>query len=432
MGFVPKVSYRTWKVACESTATVPAFLTCHDFRGLLVSQSHYRKPNGSWSGGGPFLVLNRSLIHRQGENAKSFRANGTTITASWAGAVGFPSFTVPDTSRLRVDQIMTDARGFGLEGYNRTKPGHSEADVWVGVKELLQDGIPSIPGTTLIGNFKRFPQDLKDLVGFFKSLGSEHLNDVFGWRPLVNDIRRLYNLTKTVDKRLQQLVAQNGQRVRRRTILRSDSDSVQESTAFGSAYANAYGGAGIVNSANPPGSNKTSWSRVTTSFDHVWYSACYKYWIPDPGSLMWQARAKAALFGALPTPGALYAAMPWSWLADWFTNIGNIAEALSPTAVDNLVQLYGYTMRHKGTKVTCNASVSYPGKDSVTTVIIGGKPTELGYRWKGTDGSSSSVYTDEYKTRVTGFNPFGPDKSADALSGYQVGVLAALGLTRLG
>jgi hypothetical protein len=89
-------------------------------------------------------------------------------------------------------------------------------------------------------------------------------------------------------------------------------------------------------------------------------------------------------------------------------------------------------MRHKGTKVTCISQVSYPGRNTLTTINIGGKPTLVGQKFDGCDKSVNSVYTDEYKIRTGGFNPFGPDKTADSLSGYQVSVLAALGLSRLG
>jgi len=342
--------------------------------------------------------------------------------------VGFPSFTVPDTAQSRINDIQTETMGYALSGYNKTRPGMSDADVLVSLKELLTDGLPSVP---LLHMFKGNPRGLvgglQDTVKDFKNLGSEYLNVIFGWKPFVNDLRKIYTLMKTVDQKVKKLAAQNGHTLRRRAILRNDMSSTTELNQSNSAYAYTYGGSGMPNTASP-GLCRSTWSRTTTTAVNVWYSACYKYWIPDTTSWMWQARAHATLFGALPTPGALYAAMPWSWMVDWFTSLGDVAEALSPSAVDNLVQLYGFTMRRTLLKVACTATVDYPRKDNVVTNPFG----SFGYKYDGGPPGTSSVFTDEVKSRALGFNPFGPDKTTDGLSPYQYSVLAALGLTRLG
>lgn len=424
--FVPKVQYRKWTVDV-SQGSQKILLPCHDFRGLLASESHYRKPNGSWSGGGPFYAIRRSLIHQQGEVSKVFRGNGVSQTCSSAGAVGTPSFAVPVISKSSIENAFAVAAGFALEGYNRTRPGMPEADLWVGLKELITDGFPSIPLNSFVhGSPKGLVHWLDSTIRGFRNLGSEYLNVVFGWRPFVNDLRKLYNLMWDIDRRVKQLAAQNGHLIRRRATLRSDVQTSFETQSYNYAYGSIYGGSGLPNSF---GGGRSFWTRVTTTTDNVWYSARYRYWIPDTTSWLWRARAAAVLFGGLPTPGALYAAMPWSWLADWFSSLGAIAQAISPSAVDNLVQLYGYTMRHQTTRVECTSYTSYPPAN--TEINLGGN-TWIGYRFSGADLSLHSVYTDESKIRTGGFHPFGPDKTADGFSAYQIGVLSSLGLTRLG
>jgi len=269
-------------------------------------------------------------------------------------------------------------------------------------------------------------KSLQDLFKYFRGLGSEYLNVVFGWRPFVNDLRKLYRAMKNIDNMVNKLVAQNGHTVRRRATLVNSHELVQEDASFNAAYAYAYGGSGLPNSF---AGAKSVWTRVTTTEEKVWYSSSWRYWIPNPHSWLWRARAKATLFGALPTPGALYAAMPWSWMADWFTNIGEIAKALSPSAVDNLVQRYGYTMRWTRKRVLCLQYTTYPGRNTLKDF---GGGTLLGQKWDGADLVTSSLYTEETKTRAGGFNPFGPDKAAGGLSPYQLSVLSALGLTRSG
>jgi hypothetical protein len=160
----------------------------------------------------------------------------------------------------------------------------------------------------------------------------------------------------------------------------------------------------------------------------IWYSAGYQYWIPDTTSWQWDAKAKLALFGLLPTPGALWDAMPWTWLGDWFTDVGEILDAISPTAVENLVQRYGYTMYHYQTMVEAKSHVSHAHFDN--EVFFPG----LGYfgaKYPAVNRDFSTTYVKEMKVRAGGFNPFGPSVSLDSLSAGQTAILAALGLSKL-
>jgi hypothetical protein len=266
------------------------------------------------------------------------------------------------------------------------------------------------------------PHHLEATIKGFQNLGSEYLNVIFGWKPFIKDLRALYKAMKDLDRQVNQLAAQNGQRIRRRAVLSDTNDTVGERVIYNAPLAQMYG------SVNPYAKGITDWSRATTNKERIWYSACYRYYIPQPLSWQWRAKAKAILLGGYPTPANLYAAMPWSWMVDWFTSIGSILKALGPVAVDNLVQLYGFTMRQTTKKVVCTVSTSYPSFDNVLINQFG----EFGYRYTGASLNTSSVYTDIVKTRSGGFNPFGPDKIAAGFSPYQLSVLSALGLTRLG
>lgn len=419
---MPRFDYRHWTVEYGTNGANQ--LLCQTFSGLLVSEGHYRKRNGSWSGGGPFMVVRRSLIHQQGEIRKSFRSNGVQTYASSAGVAGCPPFVMPATDKSAQTALMDAAVGYSLNGYNRTRPGTPKADLLVGLTEIVRDGFPTIPFNGLHEMpLTSIPAYLKGMVQRFKDLGHEYLNVQFGWRPFVNDLRKLVALCGSLDEQLRKLIAQNGKPIRRRTVLVDTNSIDMTATVFSSAYANVFGGNGTPSTFGA----KTYYTKSTVTWEKVWYNACYRYWIPNPMSGLWRLRAMAILSGALPTPATLLGAMPWSWLADWFSNIGGIAAMLSPSAVDNLVQLYGYTMRHTGTTVTCNATVMYPGRHNITHI----GSTELGQDYDGSDRTYKSTYVDEQKVRTAGFHPFGPDKTSDGLSPYQISILSALGLTRL-
>lgn len=366
------------------------------------------------------MCIHRSLTHRGGayEQHKSFRSAAGTSYSYACGSTGCPSLVLPAIDKATRQSWIDAALAHSSNGYNRTKPGSPQADTFVFAKELWTDGVPTIPmQRVLAGPIKDLPTRLKAAIKDFAYLGSEYLNVVFGWKPFVNDIRKLYKLTKNLDREIRKLIHKNGKRIRRRVTLVDTRTTTQTTQTFPFAYGNVYGGNGLPNSF---GGAKTYYSKVVTQFERVWYSACFKYWIPDVVSLAWNAKATAVLFGALPSPGALYDALPWSWLLQWFFDVGSVLHTFDPVAVQNLVQLYGYTMRHTGSSTVCTSHVSYPAQN--TSV----------YKWSGCDLSFSSIYRDEQKVRAGGWAPFGPGSDLSKLTAYQYSILAALGLSRFG
>lgn len=145
--------------------------------------------------------------------------------------------------------------------------------------------------------------------------------------------------------------------------------------------------------------------------------AKYQYYIPDTSSWQWDARARAVLFGALPTPSVVWEVLPWSWMVDWFTNVGDVMSNASVNAVDNLVALYSYIMEHKTTTVECTAVSQWESKYNQYWAYPGGSCTSVG---------KSTVET---KARCGG-SPFGMGITFSGLSAGQGAILAALGLSR--
>jgi hypothetical protein len=85
-------------------------------------------------------------------------------------------------------------------------------------------------------------------------------------------------------------------------------------------------------------------------------------------------------------------------------------------------------MMHKTTKVVCTSYVYHKGFNGEVFFPGAGY---FGARCPGVDRTFTSVYTKETKVRTGGFNPFGPDVGLEALTGGQLGILAALGLSKL-
>lgn len=104
----------------------------------------------------------------------------------------------------------------------------------------------------------------------------------------------------------------------------------------------------------------------------------------------------------------LYALTPWSWALDWVSNVGDIVTNMQQFSNDNLVLKYGYVMHNR--RVTTSARLSCVTKG-------------------GTAMHTSLISVNETKMRIQA-NPYGFGSEFSDLSPYQLGVIAALGLSR--
>jgi hypothetical protein len=246
----------------------------------------------------------------------------------------------------------------------------------------------------------------------YRHLGGEYLNAVFGWKPFVNDLIKMYFLYQTIDKRLAQLVRENGKAIRRKATVEDDVTGNQVVTNYSFPWAN------VIGAPANGGTGKTRYTVETRTTTRVWFSGSFRYYVPDIGSSQWTARAYAALFGALPTPELLWEVLPWSWLIDWFSNVGDVISNCSTNAVDNLTLRYSFIMKHVSTSTTCTSSV---WADASTL------PSD---NWRAAANTFTTTKLVETKVRVGGGNPFGLNVSLPSLSLYQLSILAALGISR--
>jgi len=235
---------------------------------------------------------------------------------------------VPPLSAAQLDALGSDA-------WARFKPGNPSVQSGQFIYELGR--LPSIDiliaaGREILG----MKQNLRRLV----NLGSRYLDYEFGWKPFVSDIRSLYEITKTLDERLAKLRRDNGKPVRRRGTLYSKEVILRDFEQGGVSPPMLFPGLTGEHYGSLTGAYKIYETMKTT----VTFSARFRYSIPDIGSLEWEQRAIKALYGANLTPSLLWEIMPWSWLIDWFSNVGSVLSNLSENAAENLVADYAYVM----------------------------------------------------------------------------------------
>lgn len=110
------------------------------------------------------------------------------------------------------------------------------------------------------------------------------------------------------------------------------------------------------------------------------------------------------------TPETLWNITPWTWLADWFANSGDVISNISAVGADNLVMRYGYLMQE--------ATRKYLTVHSGFTALETDVPSTF---------SGAAVYT--AKSRI-GASPYGFGLTMGDFTPRQVAILAAIGITR--
>jgi hypothetical protein len=405
------------------------------YEALLVSQGHPRRGK-AWAGGGPFYCVKRRVDHNG--NAYYPRwiewGGGSDLRLEGVGPYCFSHYpSHPESEFPSWAQKVEGLQALYPKGYEKIRPGNPKASLLQFLVELRD--LPRLPGRSFVPGplggrgftpspLKRYfrysglgPETLREKLRFFKNLGSEYLNVEFGWRPFVRDLVKLYELSQVIDKEIAKLRRENGKWLRRKATLVHELSGEPANPVvhpYNYFYVGGQPGESIFRSA------KTVLSIGSTIERRVWIVGSFRYWIPNVRSVQWEDRARLALSGSLPTPKLLWDVYPFSWLADWFLDVGTVVSNLSMNAVDNLVCRYSYIMEsiheHHIAEATCSHT--------------GGFATGW-QEWPEVNGAQfSTSYLKESKARFHHGNPFGLEIPEGSFTPKQLGILAALGLSQ--
>lgn len=301
-----------------------------------------------------------------------------------------------------------DFSSYGASAWKKYRPGRNTAEAGVFIGEIRD--LPRM----LYGTARHFKDAFWTLFGKrprgkMRTAADAWLNTQFGWLPFLHDLVSFHKTWKNADTLIKQVIRDNGQWIRRGGVVTQD----EESEVLVDLDA---GNNPAVLRLNPylesfffqPGSCGNF--RITRVTRHrSWFSARFRYHIPNVGSVQWKANAVRRLYGLTLDPTLVWELIPWSWLIDWFTNVGDIISNVSnPGLVQNLAAKYAYLMGTTQVELT----------QDVTARLVGGTRKMA---WH------ASL---ERKQRVEA-NPFGFGVSWEALSPRQWSILGALGLTRL-
>lgn len=290
----------------------------------------------------------------------------------------------------------------GTEGWARFRPLRPNMDLNQTIAELK--------------DFKRLTQLNRDsLRNFFKefkdpgkAVAKGHLSWQFGVKPLIDDIFSMSRAYDFTDKRIKFIRANNGKSHRRGGTLR-------EFTDVDRRVVNLIGGL-IEPSIVLSTYEDTIMPRteVFTSQRKAWFKGKFGFYLPVEDTPQWERKILRQQGLGLRTsfPALLrtiYQITPWSWLIDWAVSTGDILSNAVAIHEDGVYADYAYVMAHE--KYTLDSYVT-PTVKSVGVLPLHTRRVV------------------EYKTRREA-TPFGFGLvMPDELSAWQLGILAALGVSR--
>ncbi len=264
--------------------------------------------------------------------------------------------------------------------------------VWDGATAIaeLVGGVPSLPGKG--GTFS-----------------GEYLNAQFAVLPTVSDLESLANAAQKSEEILAQLERDSGKLIRRSYAF--EPESMGPRTVWYDKWNSLpvmLGGVIPTAFETPAYGHSTCYSEFSRDFR---FSGAFTYHLPPKGTWRRKIAELDALYGVVPGVDTAWNALPFSWLADWHGNMGDVLQNMSNFASDGLVMQYGY--------ITC--------VDRKSTTYEWDYPVYLA---PGVSSSVSGKVTLE-QTEMTRYaaNPFGFGVSVPDYTLRQASILAALGFS---
>lgn len=307
-----------------------------------------------------------------------------------------PRPSVGFSSASKLDQL-------GATAISRCAPSSPTVNLAASLAEALRDGLPSFSSDAFTKG-----------VSKAKAAGDDFLNVEFGWLPLVGDLSKVINSMSLANDLVRQYERDAGLVVRRQyhfppvrsttsqnlsgqwwLISPDDSDFYQE-VAFNSTV-----------------------NRVRVTETRQWFSGAFTYYLPwdyeSPKSMRTLTSKLQHMLTFSLTPQSVWDLSPWTWVADWFSNAGEVIDNLDRIGSGSLVVRYGYMM--ETTIIT----------DTYTRIDphVFGK----GLRDISVDGSVTLKQVTKLRRRA---NPFGFGVTWGGLSPLQLSIAAALGISRGG
>lgn len=338
--------------------------------------------------------------------------NTSTHVNDWGNCRIIPS--VWNTDGEDISYGWGDVSSYGATAWNRFKPGRSSADLGVFLGEFRE--VPRMLKGTAARFYDLFRMRFgKRPRGKLKKFAEDWLNVQFGWKPFLKDLVAFYETTTKLDKIVRFIRNNQGKAIKRTGIVKAENvDEVLADyqlnyniPAQRSSGEIVFGGFQPVYIFCDSATNMGSVRTVRLTETKVWFEGQFKFWTRDLPESGVDLKLLSKIFGLKLDPILVWNLIPWSWLVDWYSNVGDVISNLcSPGYADNLVATYAYLMGSKESRVRRYITyTSSPALKIERDVVI------------------------SRKTRRKA-SPFGFSLDSESFSARQWSILAALGITK--
>jgi len=270
---------------------------------------------------------------------------------------------------------------------------------------LARPAQPSFSVLNFIAELRELPRLLYFRLKDISSIGDWYLASKFGWEALFRDIQGMYKTYLRISEQIEFLIKNNGVPIHRRLSLPLEtiSEVLQSETGVCGISLNTAPRFDVPSNYEQAGYRRLSFTKDVKT----WFSGNFVFYLNDGGipfndTPEERRRLRLLLLGAKLTPAVIWEALPWSWLVDYFVNVGDVLANLSAEVADRQLTTHAYVMR---------------------------KTTRM-YKVEGSDGYFSASAKRYFVTSVRRkVDPYGlnPDEE---LSIKQQIILVALGLSR--
>lgn len=399
-----------------------------------------KNPGPPYRSGGPFkrLRIERLLPHAaQGFGTYYHFAGGSpSLWEKYVGGFAPPGVSEMETglSLSNVSQALSinsslfpDLQAQSSLAWRKTKPKLEKANLFVSMVEARD--IPRMLRTTakaLASSWRAAGGNLTGEVMSPKGAADQFLNHEFGWVPFLKDLRTLYSVYHGSEAYMKRVTETNGRPTRRRStligipVVEAGPDG-KPRIRYGPTHSDIILSSGVGQMSGPSLSGNyfsgtPRWElreivedKVTASGKFTFYRPEFDTGLSEYNSAWFAIQRQLTMYGLRINPSNVYRATPWTWLIDWFVNVGEHFDLLTDMLVDSIVANYLFIVERKRTV-----------RKFVQTLPFAQTGT-LSLEWNLEINSLE---------RVGANSPYGMSLSWDNLTPRQLVILGALGITR--
>lgn len=236
-------------------------------------------------------------------------------------------------------------------------------------------------------------------------VSGEYLNYQLAVAPLVGTFQDFHSAAEQEEELLAQYERDAGRLVRRRYTF--PTETTTETKVVGATHLRSWDSGNLARQVWF--SEKGTVSTVLTTTHDKWFSGAFTYAPPGEG---WRGRLSEldSVYGIIPGVDTAWELVPFSFVADYFANMGDCLGNLASFMEDGLVMPFGYMMSRK----TYDFNVSWTG------------PVSFGYRYPDHTLTARLKVVCNQRRPAT---PFGFGFSGSDLTDRQWSILAALGIS---